>query len=375
MVLYTAYRDADWSRLEEAWTAWWNGELDRPLVVLTTKTPVPGVNWAADGEWETLTRFAPDTPVETLLDAGERWLQATHYYADAYPRWWPNFGPGIVGALLGSPVEYRPRTTWFHPVGVASLAELNVAYDPDNAWWRQVQAVTRGAIARWGGVLTIGYTDLGGTLDILASLRGTEDLLLDLYDAPDEVARLVPQITQLWLRYYRALDALIAPAGRGASAWGPCWFPTNGYFLQCDLSYMVSPRVFERYALPDLAALCAAMDYPVYHLDGKGALPHLDLLLSLDRLRAIQWQPGDGQPRADGWPDVLRRIRAGGKLCQVYVERAGAFRLARELGGKGFVMEIVEELTDQEAEEFVRAFWREFLPGEPIPGTVPRRPA
>jgi hypothetical protein len=49
----------------------------------------------------------------------------------------------------------------------------------------------------------------------------------------------------------------------------------------------------------------------------------------------------------------------------------------RALGGKGFVMEIVEHLSDQEAEEFVCAFWREFMPGEPMPGTArgPEPPA
>ena len=62
---------------------------------------------------------------------------------------------------------------------------------------------------------------------------------------------------------------------------------------------------------------------------------------------------GDGQPLADQWPEVLHRIRAGGKLCQVYTDRAGAFRVAREHGGKGFVISILERLTDDEAGEFV----------------------
>jgi len=43
---------------------------------------------------------------------------------------------------------------------------------------------------------------------------------------------------------------------------------------------------------------------------------------------------------ADEWPDVLRRIRDGGKLCQVYLTREGARHLLRAFDGRGFVIEI-----------------------------------
>jgi hypothetical protein len=78
--------------------------------------------------------------------------------------------------------------------------------------------------------------------------------------------------------------------------------------LQSDLSYMISPHMFTRFVKPDLVACCE-------HLDGVGGLRHLDDLLSIERLRGIQWQPGDAQPMADQWLDVLRRIRDGGKRC------------------------------------------------------------
>jgi len=59
--------------------------------------------------------------------------------------------------------------------------------DARNPWWQRVQAVTQAAVQRWGRQMSVGFTDLGGNLDILASLRGTELLLLDLHDAPSEV--------------------------------------------------------------------------------------------------------------------------------------------------------------------------------------------
>ena len=126
--------------------------------------------------------------------------------------------------------------------------------------------------------------------------------------------------------------------------------------LQCDFAYMISPYMFKRFVMPDLTACCDHLDYGFYHLDGKGELPHLDQLLSIRRLRGVQWQPGDGQALADQWLPVLARIRNAGKLCQVYVTRQGAFTIKKELGGKGFLFHIINDpMPVEEGREFLRA--------------------
>jgi hypothetical protein len=354
----TTYREFDdWPRIERDWLAWWRGELERPLIVVEALGP--SFSAPNTGDWVPhifLSQFPLDMPVDEVLDRVQPGMDAVHLFGDAYPRWWVNFGPGVMAAFLGAQIEYAPGTTWFHEIErIESLADLQLVYDPDNVWWRRVQAITQAAIQRWGQTVAIGLTDIGGNLDILASLRGTHNLLLDLYDAPDEVERLTRAITPLWQRCYDELCAMIAPAGHGITCWAPHWNPGRGYMLQSDFSYMISPEMFDRYVLPDLEACCAAMDYAFYHMDGKGQIRHLDKLLGLDRLRGIQWQPGDGAPMADEWPDLLRRIRDAGKLCQVYVTREGARRLLRELDGRGFLIVITETLMPDEAEAFLQS--------------------
>ena len=61
--------------------------------------------------------------------------------------------------------------------------------------------------------------------------------------------------------------------------------------LQCDLSYMISPQMFGRFVLPELAASCRRLGNPAYHLDGPGEIPHVDMLLSIPELRAMQYVP------------------------------------------------------------------------------------
>lgn len=352
MSINTHFAEEDWQRIKRDWNAWWAGELNRPLLTLEVAEPL------ANNTWSHLTRYGLETPIEQILDDFQPTLETTYWLGDAYPKWWVNFGAGVMAAFLGSQPSWRPDTTWFWPMeGINSLEEIQPRYDPGNPWWVRVRETTRLAVERWGSQVLIGITDLGGNLDILASLLGSEKLLFDLTDNPTEVDRLTQEITALWLQYYDELYAITTPVGRGNACWGPVWSPGKGYMLQCDFSYMISPRMFRRFVTPDLQTCCAHLDYAFYHLDGKGELPHLDELLGIERLRGIQWQPGDGQPMADDWPEVLQKIRTGGKLVQVFVTTQGALDIKKELGGKGFLLHIVNEtLTLEQGRAFLKAF-------------------
>jgi 5-methyltetrahydrofolate--homocysteine methyltransferase len=101
-------------------------------------------------------------------------------------------------------------------------------------------------------------TDLGGNLDILASLRSSEKLLLDVVDSPEEVLRISSEITHLWMRYFEELFELTNGKETGCSGWSPLWAPGKLYMLQSDFSYMISPRMFKRYVMPDLVCVASS---------------------------------------------------------------------------------------------------------------------
>jgi len=367
----TRFTDDDWTRIQRDWTSWWAHELPRPLVMING-TDNPGrlrfirskvrrlLGLRPASFWELLdhplpTVFSEDAAAEAVLDAYAELHSSILCFGDCWPRWWPNFGPGIVAAYLGASVGSAPGTVWFHREEPVDLDSWHPADDPTNPWRRRVRELTRLAVERWGGSASVGFTDLGGGLDILASLRGTEQLLMDTIERPEAVERAAGEITRVWLRCYDELHAALTPQNRGFTPWAHIWSPARTYILQCDFSYMISPSMFERFALPDLEACCGALDHAFYHLDGKGAIPHLDMLLSLPRLRGIQWIPGAGAPPAEEWMPLLKRIRDAGKLCQLYVSAAGALRITRELGGRGFAFYINDTMNPSQADEYLRA--------------------
>lgn len=357
-----AFTDADWARLEHDWTAWWEHDLARPLLVAQTTAPASRSRPAWWGGH--LSNIPMDVPAEAI--AAEAWddLARTSFHGDAWPKQWVNFGPGAAAAFLGGRLEPTGGTTWFHPGRWAGrgLRELQPGYDPQETWWRRVQDVTRACLDRFAGRAQVGFTDIGGNLDIAASLRDTQTLLMDCLDDPEAVDALCARITPLWLRYYQEQCALIRPAGRGTSPWAPIWSPRRCYMLQSDFSYMISPKQFARWVVPDLAACCAAMEHGFYHLDGKGELPHLDHLLAVPGLRGVQWIPGDGQPQSGDpqWWPVLRRIRDAGKLVQLFMDGDTALRLAREVPLTGFVIQTWANRGSNA--ELLDAIWRANAP-------------
>jgi 5-methyltetrahydrofolate--homocysteine methyltransferase len=347
-----SFDQGDWERVTRDWSAWWEGELERPLVVMhgyeAAPEPLPPIHFIG-------ANYPAEMTAEEIVDRIHPHLTCMRYFGDAFPRWLPYFGPGILAGFLGSEVNPTDSTVWFSPSLEVDLSDIRVAYDPENVWWRRVRDLSVAAVRRWGNDMVIGHTDLGGNLDVLASLRTTERLLTDLHDAPEEVDRLVGEITTAWLRYYDETYDIVRETGRGTNPWAPILSPRRCYMLQCDFSAMISPAMFERFVMPDLDACCRALDHGFYHLDGSGQIRHLDLLLSLERLRGIQWIPGDGAPPPHKWLPLLKRIRDGGKLCQLFVSPHGAMEIVRELGGRGFIFEVFGFFNEETARDFLSA--------------------
>lgn len=310
-----------WRGVCEHYRAWWAGTLARPLVHLTLHGRDAGRAEPALPAFEFASFYDLSIPAEAIAD---RWLydlECRRFLGDAFPHVLPNFGPGVIAAFMGLDLRNGNGTVWFQQPDAVDLRDLELRFDPDNAWFRRVCDVYRAAGERSEGLVHLDMTDLGGNLDIVQSFRPGEGLVFDLFDAPEAVERSVWQAHTAWWRYFEALNRLIQPAHPGYTSWTPVFSEEPFYMLQCDFSYMISAEMFERFVKPELAETCRKLANPFYHLDGVGQLKHLDSLLAIPELKGIQWVPGAGKPGVSEWPEVYRRIRAAGKLIQFFTSQ------------------------------------------------------
>lgn len=321
-----AFTPADWQRIRETYTAWWNGTLGRPLINVSVggyERDRPQPSLARAGR----TAFYGDrvTP-EEIVDRVDWDLSGSRFPGDSFPSWFVDFGPGVGAVFLGGQAETDTNTVWFHPSEEQELADIDLHFSTASAWYQRIAAIYRAGIERWQGAVQMSMTDLGGGLDLVSTFRPGEQLLLDLYDCPEEVKRVTWQVHEAWFRMFDSFNQILQPVNPGYTAWTPIFSAKPYYMLQCDFCYMIGPEMFREFVRPELAACCRRLANPFYHLDGPGQLPHLDYLLEIPELKGVQWVPGAGAPPVTEWPEVYRRIRAAGKRVQIFLDPAAGLR-------------------------------------------------
>lgn len=305
----------DYLRLRNTYRKWWAGELDRPIVPIVTAGH--GADNERVGGPEICFATAWDTSISPaqFVETHDRKLAQLRWHGDAFPCFAITpYGPGAMAAFLGCTPIGKKDTVWFMPPREdIPIEELHFEFDENNPHFRRVLNTYDAAMNKWRGSVVLNMVDLGGILDVLSSFRGAQNLLLDLYDSPDEVLRCVNELQELWFKYFDIFNSMIGDEVMGYSHWYNIFSEQPGYMLQSDFSYMISPDMFKTFVAPELKGSASRIKYSIYHLDGIGELPHLEQLLAMDDIRGIQWVPGSGAPESMDWTDVLSRVLASGK--------------------------------------------------------------
>ncbi len=294
---------------------------------------------------------------EDYILAAARYEAENSYYAgEAVPRLFTNLGPGCMAAFMGADYQLAETTVWFdrHPI-ITDWAEMPpLRLDRESEMWRHLDRLQTAFYA--DGEINASATDIGGVLDVLCALRGTETLLYDLYDYPEEVKAASKQINDLWLEMFDQQMALAERAGQPYNTWMNLPSLLPWYPLQCDFSAMISPAQFEEFVLPDLIRQVQHMPRSIYHLDGPGELPHVDMLLDIDGLTGIQWVEGAGEAPLwdEKWFPLYRKIQDKKKnLVLSYgmsqYDEAGAERLIKSIDPVG--VQILSYASDPAAAE------------------------
>ena len=306
-----AWKD-DWPQSQQRLLRWWRCE--GPAVLIHAPLDTPRRDIAAPEP--------PDTLRERWIDPDyrarrtEARLAATYFGGDAIPHADTQVSAGDLAPMLGARWDYAPTTVWFTPCIDDPDTHPPLHIDRDNEEYRALRGIIEANRARAGDRYLVCMPDLIENMDILAALRDPQTLMMDLIERPAWVEGSIERINQAYFQIFDEFFELIRDAdGGNVFAAFQIWGPGKTAKVQCDASAMFSTDMFNQFVLPALRAQCDWLDYSVYHLDGPEATHHLESLLSIDSLNAIQWQPGarNAPPDDATWHDMLRHILAGGK--------------------------------------------------------------
>lgn len=264
----------------------------------------------------------PERIVARYRDFCEKHL----FLGEAFPNLDISLGPGSVAAYLGSEVGMNEDTVWFHP----SIEDWDEApelkFDPENKWWKLHYDMVKKARELTGDDMCIDMPDLMENIDVLSSLRGAQELMMDTIEDPDAIEERVQQVSNVYFEYFdRFYELIKGEDGGNAYNCFQIWAPGRLAKLQCDASAMMSKDMFDEFVLDSLKEQSEKLDYVLYHLDGPGAIKHLDSLMTIEGINALQWTPGDNGPDGtyEEWDQIYDKVIAAGKSLWIKVYSGG----------------------------------------------------
>ena len=281
------------------------------------------------------------------------------FMGESFPNLNVDFGPGSLASYLGSDIGFKEDTVWFKECLESWDGVPKLEFDPNNEWFQKHVKLVKECQELANGDFYVDMPDLMENIDTLASLRGAQNTLYDLLDNSEEVAKRIKEVNDVYFNYYDTFQDIIKDEeGGNAYTVFQIWGPGRTVKLQCDFSAMMAPEDFKAYIEPSLREQAEKVDHVLYHLDGPGAIKHMDSLMQIEGIDALQWTSGDAGP--DGtlpdWDVIYDKAIAAGKSIWVKVY-SGEFedwiknvdRIVKKYGSHSLFL-LFPEMSMQQAE-------------------------
>ncbi len=294
--------------------AWYAGDiLDRIPVRFAAHNAEYSQTDANDlnsAEWEKIWFDA-----EGVLERFIKSIKGKSFIAETFPVFWPNLGPDVYSAFYGSQLTYGHVTSWSRPYIEDIESASNLVFNlSDNKYFKFLDRVTDLAIQMADNNYLIGYTDLHPGMDCVAAWRGPERLCIDMLENPQAVKNLCAIASKDFKFIYDYFDKKIKTNNQYSTTW--IGIPVSGrlHIPSCDFATMMSPKQFEEFVLPQISDEVRHATHNIFHLDGKGVARHLDMILQISEIGAIQWVQGVGDDLPImQWVPLIKKIQAAGK--------------------------------------------------------------
>jgi hypothetical protein len=189
-----------------------------------------------------------------------------------------------------------------------------LVFSRNNEYFRELEEMTKLALEKAGESLWVGYTDIHAGIDCAAAWRNPEQFCMDMLIYPEESKRLIKIASADFQKTFDHFDAMLKKHRQPSITWMGILSAGKLHIPSCDFASMISTELYLEFCHPVLVEEVKPMTHNIYHLDGKGVAKHLDYILKVPQINAIQWVQGlgDDQPIMQ-WVPMIKKIQAAGK--------------------------------------------------------------
>lgn len=342
----------DWEQAKKRLTAFWNQEIEDRCCISVKAfdqqrfSTVRLVN-GTDEE-----RFDYWTNPDRIIERNRLRMQNTYYGGEAFPCIFLDLGAGGHAGFFKGAKYYFGDSVWFFP-SVEEPGELE--FDKNSFLYQKTLELARAFVQDSQGDYMVSMPDTTGNADALSHLLGPENLMISMMEDPEAVQGALLKIQGAYESIMTDVYQIVKQVNEGGSCvdWLSTWAPGYHAQMQCDMSVMIANDMFREFIMPELRAQCTHLQYPLYHFDGVEQLRHLEDLLSIPELRAIQWTQVAGQPSCLEYLPQLRRIQQAGKSLLIPVQPEQVQPLMENLSSRGLYL-VTTVSTREEADRLIR---------------------
>lgn len=316
----------DFERAQKYWDAFWNKQIiDRPCAVVFAKK---------DPRAE-IPRFTipVEEPFQTAFEKFDNFLMSYEFLGEAMPGFRPDFGPDQMAGFLGAPVimdNPETGTSWSNKIVDKWENFLPLKIDNQNQCWKRMIEFHKQAQQYYKDKCLLYNIDLHSNIDAIEGLRGAENLLFDIIDSPELVSKAMDDVRKLYTKVYDTFYCYGNKQQIGTCSWLHFYSRNKFNPIQADFICLLSPDMFRKFVLPAIEEEAQYLDNSCFHLDGKDSLKHIDDILAIKEIDAVQWVPGAGAKPQLEWPEVLHKIQNAGKAVILY----GSIEQIKAIHGK-----------------------------------------
>ncbi len=300
----------DFSDVQINWQKFWDGTLDRPILLAIcpkeNTEPVPNPPFGA----------AFTQGIEPVVDQTLRWAEKHEFLGDTVPYVRPSLIIDLMPALLGAEIISAAggdRIDTHAQPFVQDLNSAEIRFQRDSEWWEKWCRLAECITAKCSGKMIPGSAQCWyNNLDTLAAIRGNTQLLMDFYDNPEGIHCCMKQIIQAHREAVEESNQMFA-IDQWGSVTGHGFYHTGKTAVpQCDFGFNIGKEHFDEFGLPYLRDEVNMLDDAEYHLDGPGNITHLESIVSIEKIKVIQWVSGAGNENKD-WTSLYEQINEFGK--------------------------------------------------------------
>ena len=216
---------------------WWNCDVKDRIVALVTAPREKLLKQTTMKKTENLTPEEHWTNFDYRLFVWEHKMNSTYFGGEAIPTLECDLGVGNFALYLDATPIFQPKHDTIWHESVKDLYNNIDIFDnwKNSKWWKVAVELLKKAVISAKNKSLVPIPNLHENLDTLASLRGANELLIDLIENPQSVHQCLKKINMIWFDCYEECYNLAKDAEGGSIfAAHNTWAPGRHAKIQCD---------------------------------------------------------------------------------------------------------------------------------------------